>query len=399
MNETIQSVNNSLSIRKEATMLPDQRSLFDIPDSVVYLNCAYTSPLLKSARAKGEKALAAKSAPWGIKPAHFFENLETVRDLFADLIGTQGGNIAIIPAVSYGIALAARNLPLSAGEEIVVIEDQFPSNIYSWQRLAREKGGAVHMVKRPPDHNWTEAVIPAIGAKTAIVALPNCHWTDGTRLDLVRIAKRCRQSGAALVIDGTQSLGALPFSIEAIKPDFLVTTAHKWLLGPYSFGFCYIDPKWHNGTPLEENWLNRAGSEDFSRLVDYRDEYQPGAHRFDVGEASNFSLAPIAAAGLRQILAWDVEKIAETLKAKTDRIAEAVKTLGFQVAPKTVRVPHMIGLTHPQGIPQELPAELAKAQVYASIRGQSIRVAPHLYNSTADLDRFFAVLEGGMTMR
>jgi selenocysteine lyase/cysteine desulfurase len=378
-------------------MLPDQRSLFDIPESVVYLNCAYTSPLLNSARAEGEKALAAKSAPWSIKPAHFFENLETVRDLFAELIGTQGGNIAVIPAVSYGIALAARNLPLAAGEEIVVLEDQFPSNIYSWQRLAREKGGAVRSVNRPPDYGWTEAVIQAIDAKTAIVALSNCHWTDGTRLDLVQIAEHCRERRAALVIDGTQSLGALPFSIEAVRPDFLVTTAHKWLLGPYSFGFCYIDPKWHAGTPLEENWLNRAGSEDFSRLVDYRDEYQPGARRFDVGEASNFCLAPIAAAALRQILAWDAQKIAQTLKAKTDRVAQAAAALGFQVAPETVRSPHMIGLTRSQGIPPALPAELAAAQVHVSIRGQSIRVAPHLYNGAADLDRFFTVLERGMS--
>jgi selenocysteine lyase/cysteine desulfurase len=379
-------------------MLPDQRSLFDIPESVVYLNCAYTAPLLNSAREEGERALAAKSAPWGITPAHFFENLETVRGLFADLIGTEGDNIAVIPAVSYGIALAARNLPLSPGEEIVVLEEQFPSNIYSWQRLAREKGGTVHIVKRPPDHDWTEAVIDAIGANTAIVALSNCHWTDGSRLDLVQIGERCRQREAALVIDGTQSLGALPFSVGAVRPDFLVTTAHKWLLGPYSFGFCYIDPKWHAGTPLEENWLNRAGSEDFSRLVDYRDEYQTGARRFDVGEASNFCLAPIAAAALRQILAWDVQRIAQTLKAKTDRVAEVAAALGFQVAPAAARSPHLIGLTHPRGIPQVLPAVLAQAQVYVSIRGQSIRVAPHLYNSAEDLDRFFTAVRKGMAV-
>jgi selenocysteine lyase/cysteine desulfurase len=378
-------------------MLADQRSLFEIPESVVYLNCAYTAPLLKSARAAGEKALALKSAPWGITPAHFFENLETVRNLFAELIDTQGNHIAIIPAVSYGIALAARNLPLSAGEEILVIEEQFPSNIYSWQRLAREREGEIKIVGRPPHHDWTAAVIQAIDANTAIAALPNCHWTDGTLLDLPRIAERCREKGAALVIDGTQSLGALPFSIPAVKPDFLITTAHKWLLGPYSYGFCYVDPKWQDdGVPLEENWLNRAGSEDFSRLVDYRDEYQPGARRFDVGEASNFSLAPIAATALRQILAWDVRRIAETLKAKTDRIAAAATALGFQVAPETARGPHMIGLAHPQGVPPALPAALAKAQVHVSIRGGSIRVAPHLYNTAADLDRFFTALETGL---
>jgi selenocysteine lyase/cysteine desulfurase len=384
-------------LRKEVAMLADQRSLFDIPDSVVYLNCAYTAPLLKSAREAGEKALALKSEPWRLRPAHFFENLETVRNLFAELIDTQGSNIAIVPAVSYGIALAARNLPLSAGEEIVVIEEQFPSNIYSWQRLAREKDGEIKIVGRPPHHDWTEAVIQAIGAKTAIAALPNCHWTDGTLLDLPRIAARCHEKGAALVIDGTQSLGALPFSIETVRPDFLITTAHKWLLGPYSFGFCYIDPKWHHGVPLEENWLNRAGSEDFSRLVDYRDEYQPGARRFDVGEASNFSLAPIAAAALRQILAWDVQKISEALKAKTDRIAGAAEALGFRVAPEAARGPHMIGLAHPQGVPSALVAELAKARVHVSIRGESIRVAPHLYNTAEDLDRFINTLETGLS--
>jgi selenocysteine lyase/cysteine desulfurase len=380
-------------IGKEAAMIPDQRSLFDIPDSITYLNCAYTAPLLKASRAAGEEALAAKSAPWRITAAHFFENLEEVRGLFAGLVGSNADHVAIIPAASYGIALAARNLPVSPGQEIVVIQDQFPSNIYSWQRLARDRNGLVHVVARPPDHDWTAAVIDAIGEKTAIAALPNCHWTDGTLLDLPRIANVCRKHGAALVIDGSQSLGALPFSVKDVQPDFLVTTAHKWLMGPYSFGFCYIDPKWQNGVPLEENWLNRAGSEDFSKLVDYRDDYQPGARRFDVGEASNFSLAPIAAASLRQLLAWDVRRIADTLKAKTDRIAQAAEALAFQVPPAKARGPHMIGLTRPQGIPRDLPARLAQAQVYVSIRGRSIRVAPHLYNTAKDLDRFFDVLE------
>jgi selenocysteine lyase/cysteine desulfurase len=378
-------------------MIPNQRALFDIPDSIVYLNCAFTAPLLKVSRAAGEKALADKSAPWRIASTHFFENLETVRALFADLVGSDRNNVAIIPAVSYGIALAARNLPFSAGQDIVVIQDQFPSNIYSWQRLARARKGQIHTVKRPPDHSWTDAVTQAINRNTAIVAIPNCHWTDGTRLDLVPISTACKKYGAALVIDGSQSLSALPFSVQDIQPDFLVTTAHKWLMGPYSFGFCYIDPKWHDGVPLEENWLNRAGSEDFSKLVDYGDDYQPGARRFDVGEASNFSRSPIAAASLRQILAWDVQQIAETLQAKTDRIAEAAAALGFHIPPATTRAPHMIGLTRPQGIPEGLPLKLAQAHIHVSIRGRSIRVAPHLYNDVQDLDHFFKVLGTNMS--
>ncbi len=237
-------------------MISNQRSLFSIPDNIAYLNCAYTAPLLKAAESVGKQSVCAKGQPWHILPDDFFKTIEAVRDLFAQLIYCTKEDVAIIPAVSYGIALAAKNLPVSKGETIVVIEDQFPSNIYSWNRLVHEKKGKIHTVKRPLDHDWTKAVISVIDTKTAIVAVPNCHWTDGTLLDLVRIGSACRDHGAALVIDGTQSLGAMPFSIEEVKPDFVVTAAHKWLLGPYSFGFCYISPEWQNGIPLEENWLD-----------------------------------------------------------------------------------------------------------------------------------------------
>ncbi|MBC8442164.1 MAG: aminotransferase class V-fold PLP-dependent enzyme [Deltaproteobacteria bacterium] len=373
-------------------MIPNQRALFSIPDNITYLNCAYTSPLMKTAEIIGKKAISAKGLPWNITPPDFFKTIETVRGMFAQLIHTSGENIAIIPAVSYGIALAAKNLPVSPGQEIVVLEDQFPSNIYSWKRVANEKKGQIQTVKRPLDYDWTSAVIKTIDTKTAIVAVPNCHWTDGTLLDLIQIGTACRDCGAALVIDGTQSLGAMPFSIEEVRPDFVVTTAHKWLLGPYSLGFCYIAPEWQNGIPLEENWLNRAGSEDFSRLVDYRDEYQPGARRFDVGGASNFFLSPIAEVALKQLLYWNIHNIAETIRVKTDRIAQEAESRGFKVPPKSMRAPHLIGITLPKGIPDNLIKKLSSEQIFVSSRGQSIRIAPHLYNTDKDLTRLFDAL-------
>ncbi len=374
-------------------MIPNQRSLFSIPDDIAYFNCAYTSPLLETAQAAGKQAVNAKAQPWHITPADFFKTIETLRDLFARIIHCTGDDIAIIPAVSYGIALAAKNLPLSQGQEIVVIEDQFPSNIYSWQRVAREKRGEIKTVKRPLDHDWTAAVIETVNSKTAIVTVPNCHWTDGTLLDLARIGAACRNHGAALVIDGTQSLGAMPFSIEEVQPDFVITTAHKWLLGPYSLGFCYVAPQWQNSIPLEENWLNRAGSEDFSRLVNYRNEYQSGARRFDMGGVSNFILSPIAETALRQLLEWDIQKIAETIRVKTDRIAEKAASLGFKVPPESKRAPHLIGITLPDGIPENLVKTLTSEQIFVSIRGYSIRIASHLYNTDKDLERLFTVLD------
>lgn len=375
-------------------MIPNQRHVFSIPDNIAYLNCAYTSPLLKTAEAAGRQAVSTKGLPWNILPEDFFKTIERVRRLFAGIINCSGEDVAIIPAVSYGIALAAKNLPLSQGQTIVVLEDQFPSNIYSWKRVAHEKKGNILTVKNPRDNDWTRAVIEATDRKTAIVAVPHCHWTDGTLLDLVRIGAACRDYGAALVIDGTQSLGALPFSIEAVKPDVVVATAHKWLLGPYGFGFCYVSPKWQKGTPLEENWLNREGSGDFSRLVDYRDDYQPGARRFDMGGASQFFLAPVAETALKQLLEWKVPAIAETIRVKTDWIAEKAGALGCKVPLKELRAPHMIGITLPGGMPDNLSKKLSSEQIFVSIRGQSIRIAPHVYNSEEDLARLFNALEG-----
>jgi selenocysteine lyase/cysteine desulfurase len=374
-------------------MIPCQRDQFTIPDDVAYFNCAYTSPLLKSAAAIGQTALNGKTTPWGLSTDFFFRDLNANRALFAALVGANPDDVAIIPSVSYGIALAARNLPVEEGQTIVVLQDQFPSNIYSWHRLARERGAGVVPVPRPGDGKWTPAVLAAITPQTALAALPNCHWTDGTLVDLKAVAEKCRTCGATLVVDGTQSLGAMPFSVPEIQPDFLITTAHKWLLGPYSYGFCYVSPRWQEGRPLEENWLNRDGSEDFARLVQYRETYQDGAKRFDAGEASNFFLAPIAGAALRQILSWGVDAIAETLRARTDAIAARATALGFEVAPAAHRAPHLIGLRHPRGFPADLPARLAAANVYASARGDSIRIAPHVYNTDEDVARLFRVLQ------
>ncbi len=377
-------------------MIPCQRDMFDLPENITYLNCAYTSPLLKAAQEDGRAAIQAKANPWTIKAGDFFSTADTARNLFARLVECKPDDVALVPAVSYGIALAARNLPVARNQAIVILQDQFPSNVYVWMRLAQEKNAVVKTVQRPPDSDWTPAVLAAIDSDTAVVAAPNCHWTDGTRLDLEKIGQKCRAVRAALVVDGIQSIGAMPFSIEKVQPDFLAAGSHKWLLGAYSFGFCYVAPKWQEGKPLEENWFNRASSEDFARLVDYRESYQPGARRYDQGEASNFILAPIAAAGIRQILAWGVENIAVTLRSKTDEIAERARRMGLSVAPDHTRAPHLIGLSKSGGFNKDLPILLAQENVFVSVRGESIRISPHVYTNDEDIDRLFTVLAKGV---
>ncbi len=373
-------------------ILENQRELYEIPEGVAYLNCAYMSPQLRSAREVGERAVARKSRPWEITPDDFFEDVEKSRALFARLVGAEADGVALIPSVSYGIAVAAANVKVESGEDILILEDQFPSNVYSWRELAARKEAKVVTVPRPPDHDWTSAVLGHLGGNTAVVAVPNCHWTDGSLLELRRIGGRAREVGAALVVDGIQSLGAHPFDVAEVEPDFLVASAYKWLLGPYGVGFLYVGEDYRDGAPIEHNWINRRGSENFSGLVGYEDAFQPGARRYDVGERSNFVLLPMANEALRQILDWGVENVSETVGTLTDVIEEEAKKRGIEAIPAQRRARHMVGLKLGSHAPQDLAARLAREGVFVSVRGESVRLSPHLYNTAEEVDWLFAAL-------
>jgi selenocysteine lyase/cysteine desulfurase len=374
-------------------MIPCQRHLFDLPSDVAYLNCAYMSPLLKRAANVGAEAIARKGRPWTITADDFFADSERARQLFARLLGASAEAIAIVPAASYGLAVAACNLPLAAGERVLVLAEQFPSNVFTWRELAKQRGGEVLTIGRPPDGDWTRAVLAQLDDRVRIAALPHCHWIDGGLLDLGLIGERCREVGSALVIDATQSLGALPLDLEHVRPDYLVCAGYKWLLGPYSLGYLYVAPQHRDGRPLEQNWIAREASEDFARLIDYAERYQPGARRFDVGERSNFALLPVSIVGLEQLLSWGVPAIAETLAARTAVIARRAAGLGLTSMPESRRAGHYLGLGFPRGLPAGLPERLAEERVYVSLRGASLRVTPHLYNDEADVERLFAVLD------
>lgn len=373
-------------------MIPCQRHLFEIPDAVAYFNCAFLSPQLHTVAAAGRAGIDRSASPWNVRAEHFFHESTIARGLFAKLVEAQPADIAILPSVSYGIAIAAANVKVGPAERIVVLAEQFPSNVYHWRELAQQMGAEVVTVDRPEDSDWTTALLATIDERAAVVAVPNVHWTDGSYVDLTRIGERCLAVNAALVVDSTQSLGASPLSVAAVRPAFLVSAAYKWLLGPYGLAFMYVDPAYQSGQPIEHNWLNRKDSEDFAGLVNYRDEFQAGASRFDVGESSNFILLPMAIAALEQILEWRVTDVSRSLAVMTEAIAERGLALDLMAAPVSQRANHMIGLRFPEGMPAGLMERLADEKVFVSARGSSMRISPHLYNNEHDIDRLFDVL-------
>ena len=375
-------------------MIPCQRHLFDIAEDVAYLNCAYMSPLMKSALEAGTIGVARKAHPWEITPDKFFTGSDEFRATAAQFLDCTADDIAIVPSASYGIATAARNLPAQKGQSILVLTEQFPSNYYPWQRLADETGAALKVVAWPKDedNDWTAAVLNSLTPEVAIAALPHVQWTSGGRLDLVRIGEVCRKIGAALALDLTQSLGALPFRVCDVQPDFAVAASYKWLLGPYSVGLLYVAPKWQGGIPLEANWIQRANARDFSSLILYTESYDAGARRFDMGERSNFALLPAAVRAMKQLLEWQAMQISETAGALNRQLANAAANLGFFAPAEPWRAPHYLALRRKAGIPRELPEMLAREKVFVSVRGSSIRVTPHVYNTIEDCERLIACL-------
>jgi len=374
-------------------MIPSQRALFDLPREVTYLNAAYMGPMTLAASTAGADSYEKKKQPWRYDiQSDFFDVPETYRSRAAQLFGATADDIAIIPAASYGLSTAALNLDPDPGSEILVLDEQFPSNIYTWRTLAQACDVSVRTVSRSDNESWSEAMLAAIGPKTSIVACPQVHWADGGQLDLPAISQAARLQGAALVLDLTQSLGVLPFDMDAIQPDFAVVAGYKWLLGPYSIGALYVHPQHQNGEALEENWIGRDKSEDFARLVDYADQYAAGARRFDVGERSGFQLIPSANTSIKQMLDWDAAQIAETLSAKTLAIAEAVAPLGLNDSTPE-RAGHYLCLSLPNHAPADLVKRLGARQIHVSQRGDRLRVSPHVYNDEADISRFVDALK------
>jgi len=370
-----------------------QKELFDIPEEITYLNAAYIGPLTKKAAEIGRQAVATKLNPWSIAVSDFFALPDMVYGEAAKMIGATKTDIAIVPSVSYGIAIAAKNIPVKAGQKIIVMADQFPSNVYPWCELAEQSGASVVTVPWPDDGDWTAAIIDAIDENTAIVATANAHWTNGTLIDLVEVGKKSRHVGASLVLDLTQTLGVMPFSVKDVDPDYMVVGVYKWLLGPYSFGFMYVALRNQHGKPIEESWITRKGAEDFARLVDYKEDYEEGARRFDMGEKSNFIHTPIAAEGLRLLNNFGIENIAAYLKSLTDYSAVKAVEIGLSVVDEHQRVPNLIGINFKDGVPGHVAPKLVENKIFVSIRGDSIRIAPHIYNDKADIDRLFDVLE------
>ncbi|RZS99055.1 aminotransferase class V-fold PLP-dependent enzyme [Aquimarina brevivitae] len=370
-----------------------QKHLFTLSEDITYLNGAYMSPQLKSVSEIGITNLLKKEDPSSTPPQDFFSSRVTLKKRFAQLIGASDyTNTAIIPSVSYGIANAATNIKLQKGDEIILVEEQFPSNYYSWKRIADQKEAKITLIKPPKNFRergkiWNESILAAINSKTACIAMAQVHWADGTLFDLKAIREKSLQFGAKLIIDATQSLGAYPFSIQDIPVDAVICGGYKWLLGPYSLGMAYYNDSFNDGIPIEENWMNRMHSEDFSSLTRYESNYQDKASRYSVGESSNFILTPMLTRAIEQLIEWQPAQIQKYAATITTNCIESLQEAGYLIEDDKYRASHLFGIYLTENHDMNtIKRKLAEHKIYVSYRGEAIRVSAHIYNEEKDLE-------------
>lgn len=381
-----------------------QKALFALPEGETWLNNAYMGAMPRAVLEAGHRAVDLRALPAAITPADFFAPAERVRGLCAALVQADPERVALVPTAAAGMAVVAANLSPRAGQNVVMLGDQFPSNVYPWRRW-REQGVAMRSVAAPagdardPEswrrrcQAWHDALEAAIDHDTVLVAVEPAHWTDGTRFDLDRLARRARAVGAAFVVDATQVAGVMPLDVGAFQPDAMVVHGYKSMLANYGLGFAVFSERFADGCPTDQSWLMRRGSEDFARLVDYQDDYAPGMRRFDTSTRSNPVLIGMLEAACRLLVDWQPARIEDYLRRIARPAVERLRAQGFGVADEDLRAANLFGIALPPGLaPEAVRQALAARRIHVSVRGSAVRVSPHVCNDEADLLRLAEAL-------
>jgi len=373
-------------------MLASQRALFDLPDEICYLNAASYGPLPLATVEAAREAVARKSRSWLIDAAFATGQYERARKAAAGLIHADPDDVALTASVSYGVATAAKILPVPRGSRVIVLQDDHSSPVLEWLARASTEGLNVDKVASPGDHDWTRAVLETIerpgASPIAIASISSVQWADGGVLDLDRIAPELRKRGAALLVDATHGAGVIEFDVRKLDPDFVVFPTYKWLLGPYGRAFLYVAKRHQGAIPLEQTSAGRRGI-DSEGAVYFKDiNYVGNARRFDMGERDHFISLEMASLGIERMTAWGCRAISERLAMLTARLSNALRSNRLDIPETNLRAPHIVSIGFRDSIPERMVENLAAEQIYVAPRLGRIRVSPHVFNDESDIDRF-----------
>ncbi|MFM7785931.1 MAG: aminotransferase class V-fold PLP-dependent enzyme [Gammaproteobacteria bacterium] len=317
---------------------------------------------------------------------------DDLRASFAALLGCTAIDIAVASSASEMIASIAWAVMPAKGTKIVTTDVIFPSTAYPWARVARHTGAEMQYVAAGHAVIDEEALIAAIDERTSVVSICHVEYSTGQRFDLSRIARACQAVGAFLLVDASQSVGAVPIDVVATGVDALVTTSYKWLCGPFGVGLLYLAPRWQTRLdPGITGWRSNAAVYDLQadRCVHHED-----ARRFEFSTMA-YGCAGALARSIDYLRALGIGKILEHNMALIDRLVQGADSLGIHpVSPMGPGQRSSIASFLLPGVPnREAVKRLGTQNIVVSARRDYVRVSPHIYTSEADIDRLVAALE------
>lgn len=330
--------------------------------------------------------------------AELTRDLNRTRALAARWIGARSDEIALLGPTSLGLSLFANGLPWKEGDEVVCYRDDYPANVYPWLDLQRHGVAIRYLEPDEPGAITPELVEAALTPRTRLVALASAHFLTGYRIDVDAIGRMLGERGVLFSLDAIQTIGAFSLSVEHV--DFLSADAHKWMLGPMAIGIVYVKKK-HFGLlrPTLLGAWNVISPEFITqeeiRFPDTAMRYEPGV----LNVAGIYGMH----AGLELLETYGIGNVSARLLAQKAHLINRLQPLEFTIH-GPVDGPHASGATtfdHPEADMKALFAHLEANNVVASLRGNRqgrffIRLSPHFYNTTAELDRVVDLLSSAL---
>lgn len=311
--------------------------------------------------------------------------------MFAKIVNGDPKDVAMFHCTSHGMSLLALNLgdKLVEGDKIVMVRGQQPSLCIPLLEMCRKHGTEIILVDNP------EELLTVNMDGVKLVASSYCMRSDGVMTKLTEVRKRCDEVGAYLIVDATNSIGAIEFDVEQIKPHAVVASAHQWLGGLHGTALMWLHPEFHKGLiPLVHNDGNRENAGFGLGEDGYNIELMEGAARLDAGGRPDPVLLPQLYASIQQVLKWGIKNIEKHSFRLTQQIATRAKKIGMNVPDG--HSPHIIGVCYPgqdgRGKTELLQKYLTKRKIYTSLCLGVIRISVWVYNTDKDVEGFFAAV-------
>ncbi|HKQ98381.1 MAG TPA: aminotransferase class V-fold PLP-dependent enzyme [Candidatus Polarisedimenticolia bacterium] len=378
--------------------MSDWRGQFSDFGGKAYLDCSGQGPFPRETVEAVRDAIRLKEHPEEITPDLFQDLPHRARAAAARLIGCQPSSVTLGSGASHGMNLAAAGLPFERGDEVLVARGEFPAVALPFVNLAPAGVSLRWVDPESGRHVEAAAFARAVSPRTRAIAVSHVTFATGYRIDLAALGELCRRQGLFFIVDGAQSVGAVDFHVGEHPIDLLAVSGYKWLLSPYGTGFTYVSPRVVERMRVPAvNWQTVEGANQLNRPYDYGLKFREGAARFDAAETASFLNLSGFIASVEFLNRVRVPTIEAHAMRLIDRLVAGVGATPLRVVSDLAPAHRSTLLGLAAGSREEtrrIWRRLGEAGVVAGLRDNLIRVAPNLYNTPDDIDRFLAAARG-----